>query len=157
MQPNKALSRLSHLGDHLSIVPSMDISSPLCTSATSNAIGKVSPITTHVLDTARGKPAAGLPIKLFKLNEGNGEWKEISAPNKVTNNDGRITDLWHADLLQPGVFKMWFDTNTYFNKTDTDTFFYPYVEVIFQITDTQSHYHVPLLLSPFGFSTYRGS
>lgn len=113
----------------------------------------VSPITTHVLDTALGKPAAGLPISIsIQQNE---EWKLLG--NGVTNKDGRIADLLPADKpLQPGTYQMRFDTSAYFGACGVQGF-YPYVEVTFVIVSVEQHYHVPLLLSPFGYSTYRGS
>jgi len=114
---------------------------------------KRSPITTHVLDTATGKPAAGVPVAL-SIAEGSG-WKKLAAG--ITNDDGRVGDLLPVDhTLARGVYKMRFDTGVYFAAHKT-TGFYPYAEIVFEIRDTTSHYHIPLLLSPFGFSTYRGS
>jgi 5-hydroxyisourate hydrolase len=113
----------------------------------------VSPITTHVLDTASGHPATGLPITISI--EDNGQWKQVGKGE--TNADGRITDLLpHDKPLKAARYLMHFDTGTYFRKKSIQGF-YPYVEVVFEIKQTTQHYHVPLLLSPFGFSTYRGS
>lgn len=111
-----------------------------------------SPITTHVLDTASGRPAAGVPIALLS-REGDG-WRELAAG--VTNDDGRIADLLAEGSLAPGDYRMRFDTASYFAAQKV-TGFYPQVEVEFTIRDTGQHYHVPLLLSPYGYSTYRGS
>lgn len=109
-------------------------------------------ITTHILDTTKGKPAAGVTIILYL--GGNDEWNEIA--RGVTNQDGRIKDLLSADFnLQPGIYKMRFETKDYFDKMSTETF-YPYVEIVFDLK-TVEHYHIPLLLNPFGYSTYRGS
>jgi 5-hydroxyisourate hydrolase len=109
-------------------------------------------ITSHILDTTKGKPAADVTIILFL--GGNDEWKEIARGK--TNNDGRIQDLIKKEAtLQQGIYKMRFETKDYFDKTLTQTF-YPYVEIIFEIESDQ-HYHIPLLLNPFGYSTYRGS
>jgi 5-hydroxyisourate hydrolase len=113
----------------------------------------VSPITTHVLDTAFGRPAAGLPITISILQEQ--DWSLLG--NGVTNKDGRITDLLPSDKpLQPGTYKLRFDTSAYFGAAGVEGF-YPFVEVTFVIRKNDQHYHVPLLLSPFGYSTYRGS
>ena len=111
-----------------------------------------SPITTHVLDMALGCPARGLAITLEK-QEASGEWKKQA--NGKTNDDGRIADLISGEL-QTGVYRMTFKTGPYFIEQKVKHF-YPYVQVVFEIHETDQHYHVPLLLSPFGYSTYRGS
>jgi 5-hydroxyisourate hydrolase len=109
-------------------------------------------LTTHILDTTKGKPAEGVAIILYQ--GGNDEWNEIA--RGITNSDGRIKNLLSSDSkLQIGIYKMRFETKDYFDKTSTPTF-YPYVEIIFDI-QTSEHYHIPLLLNPFGYSTYRGS
>jgi len=112
-----------------------------------------SPITSHVLDTARGCPAAGVTAKL--------EYKSGSAWTQLgqgtTNDDGRIADLLPVDhKLQAGTYQLTFDTGTYCDRLSVQSF-YPYVTVVFEIRNVEKHYHVPLLLSPFGYSTYRGS
>jgi 5-hydroxyisourate hydrolase len=112
----------------------------------------MSQITTHILDTSKGKPAQGVTIILFSTI--NGEWKELASG--ITNTDGRIPDLLKKDvLLEYGVYKMRFEVKEYFDKLGVAAF-YPFVEIVFDIT-TQEHYHIPLLLNPFGYSTYRGS
>lgn len=112
----------------------------------------VSQITTHILDTSLGKPANDITIKL--QHQKGEHWKTFS--QGVTNADGRIADLLPpAKILDAGNYKMVFETGKYFAAHDTPNF-YPLVEVIFSIHDDQ-HYHVPLLLNPFGYSTYRGS
>jgi 5-hydroxyisourate hydrolase len=113
----------------------------------------MSSITTHVLDTAKGCPASGIPVKLaFKQGE---TWKEIG--QGVTNNDGRIVDLVPKGTnLAIGTYQLTFETGVYFSATGSAAF-YPSVPVLFQIDEADQHYHVPLLLSPFGYSTYRGS
>ncbi len=112
----------------------------------------MSAITTHVLDTSKGKPAAGIKIILFK-NEDE-EWVTIAGG--TTNVDGRIADLLEKDVIPaPGIYKLKFETKEYFDKHSIDTF-YPFIEIIFEIKD-EAHYHAPLLLNPFGYSTYRGS
>ena len=113
----------------------------------------MSGITTHILDTARGKPASGVAITLSKLE--NGHWQTIGSGE--TNNDGRIGDLCkQSSVLSAGTYRLHFDTQQYFS-TVGDAGFYPYAEIVFIIDNTDQHYHIPLLLSPFGYSTYRGS
>lgn len=110
---------------------------------------KVSQLTTHVLDTSVGKPGKDITIKL-KSADG----KIIS--QGVTNAEGRIADLLPAEkYLAPGNYKMVFDTGNYF-KTNNIKGFYPEVEIQFTVFD-DCHYHIPLLINPYGYSTYRGS
>ena len=112
----------------------------------------MSQITTHVLDTTKGQPAAGITVILYKGE--NDEWTEIARGH--TDSNGRIADLLKKDmLLQKSIYKLRFETKDYFDKSNIPTF-YPYVEIDFDIS-TQEHYHIPLLLNPFGYSTYRGS
>ena len=112
----------------------------------------MSQLTTHILDTTKGKPAKDVPITLYK-NEKE-QWTELV--KGITNKDGRIPDLLKKDIvLEKGIYKIRFETKDYFDK-DGIASFYPFVEIVFDIT-TQEHYHIPLLLSPFGYSTYRGS
>ena len=103
-------------------------------------------ITTHVLDTAKGKPAQGVPVVLMMLD---GDWKSIA--RGVTDVDGRLRTLTEGVNLQRGTYRLTFDTAAY------GTTFFPEVSIIFRVDDPAQHYHVPLLLSPFGYSTYRGS
>ncbi len=107
-------------------------------------------ITTHVLDTALGRPAQAVPITL-ELAEGAG-WKPIGQGQ--TDEDGRLRTL--CPTVAPGRYRLRFDTGRYFENAGTEAF-YPVVEVQFVVRQTGAHYHVPLLLSPFGYSTYRGS
>lgn len=110
-------------------------------------------ISTHVLDTARGMPAEGVPIMLEAL--GDNDWEKIGGG--TTNADGRIsTLLTERELLEPGVYRMTFDTFAYYKRFQTRTF-YPMVRVMFEVFNAGEHHHVPLLLSPWGYSTYRGS
>ena len=112
----------------------------------------MSQITTHILDTTKGRPAVGVIIDLYQGS--NDEWKLLA--RSVTNSDGRIPDLLPDDtVLQKGMYKMRFETKDYFDKEQVGTF-YPYVEIVFEIA-SEEHYHIPLLLAPFGYSTYRGS
>ena len=113
----------------------------------------MSAITTHVLDTAKGRPASGIKIMLEFLKDDS--WQEIGSGS--TNNDGRCADLLSKDhKVEIGVYRLTFSTQPYF-ATQSVLGFYPYVGVTFHVNDPAQHYHVPLLLSPFGYSTYRGS
>jgi len=113
----------------------------------------MSGITTHVLDTSRGRPAAGVTVTLEI--EVAGEWTALG--RGITNADGRITDLLSGKTaFAAGVYRLVFDTGAYFAANDIQSF-YPQVTVVFKIEDAGQHYHVPLLLNPFGYSTYRGS
>jgi 5-hydroxyisourate hydrolase len=112
----------------------------------------MSRITTHILDTSKGKPAEGIIIILYHGT--NDQWEEIARVR--TNEDGRAPKLAEIDhSSREGIFKLRFETKDYFDKEQIATF-YPYVEIIFEVMKG-SHYHVPLLLNPFGYSTYRGS
>ena len=112
----------------------------------------MSQITTHILDTTKGRPAAGVTIALFQQAGDN--WREIA--RGVTNSDGRIADLLPPEKqLELGVYKIKFSTKEYFAQDGTANF-YPFVEICFDVSTTE-HYHVPLLLNPFGYATYRGS
>ena len=112
----------------------------------------MSQLTTHILDTTRGKPAQGIPIVLYQQQDK--EW--IEKAKGITNTEGRIVDFLSKDvLLDFGIYKLKFNTLDYFDILAIETF-YPYIEIVFEIK-TNDHYHVPLLLNPFGFSTYRGS
>jgi 5-hydroxyisourate hydrolase/2-oxo-4-hydroxy-4-carboxy-5-ureidoimidazoline decarboxylase len=113
---------------------------------------KVSQITTHVLDTSTGIPGKEISIRLQALR--NNVWQTIA--QGITNNDGRIPDLLPQERnLKPDTYKMVFDIGNYYSEQNTKTF-YPKVEIIFSTFD-ETHYHVPLLVNPFGYSTYRGS
>ena len=112
----------------------------------------MSQITTHILDTTRGKPATGVPVTLYQASAE--QWKALGSGE--TNSDGRITNLLPKEVvLQKGIYKLRFETSVYFNKNSVPAF-YPFVEIVFDI-QSEEHYHVPLLLNPFGYSTYRGS
>ena len=110
------------------------------------------PLTTHVLDTSSGSPAAGLAITLEKRTE-NGF---VTIGDGRTNEDGRLSQPLVREGWGAGVYRIRFDTGAYFEANGAAGF-YPYVEVVFEVREPDSHYHVPLLLSPFGYSTYRGS
>lgn len=113
----------------------------------------MSPITTHILDTSLGRPAAGVRLRLCRRADG--EWIELGTG--VTDDDGRASDLLAAGAALPaGEYKLVFDTGHYYRAANTPCF-YPRVEITFRIAGDDRHYHVPLLLNPFGYSTYRGS
>jgi 5-hydroxyisourate hydrolase len=114
----------------------------------------MSAITTHVLDTSRGRPAARVPVVLFILAE-DGAARELARGE--TDDDGRLrTLLPPGTCLQAATYRLCFDTASYFRAHGIEGF-YPEVQVLFTIRDPAQHHHVPLLLSPFGYSTYRGS
>lgn len=112
-----------------------------------------SPITTHVLDTALGRPATGIAVKLDSRH-GSDPWDCIAQGE--TDGDGRILDLLPPGTLQAGHYRMTFATGDYFRRQAAEGF-YPVVRIEFEVREPEQHYHVPLLLSPFGYSTYRGS
>jgi 5-hydroxyisourate hydrolase len=109
-------------------------------------------ISTHVLDISRGKPAEGVPVTLERKEAGG--FLRLHAGE--TDADGRIKDLVAEGKLTEGTYRVTFDTGAYFAATGVEGF-YPEATVVFVVRDASAHYHVPLLLSPFGFSTYRGS
>ena len=113
----------------------------------------MSGITTHVLDTARGRPAAGVPVTLEA--KGGGGWAVVG--RGATDADGRLRDLTPPDFaLRAGAYRLTFDAGTYFAALGADGF-YTEVVVSFVVRDAAAHHHVPLLLSPYGYTTYRGS
>jgi 5-hydroxyisourate hydrolase len=114
----------------------------------------MSSITTHVLDTSTGRPASGVEVVLEHKTNANG-WQAIG--EAVTDADGRIKDFGLADdRFNVGHYRLTFETGAYFHMRKVECFF-PQVTIAFAVNNTQQHYHVPLLLSPFGYSTYRGS
>ncbi len=113
----------------------------------------MSPITTHILDITRGCPAAGVAVFLDKLQADN-SWAAVGRGQ--TNTDGRATSLLPPGQLVAGSYRLRFATGDYFAALHVKTF-YPEVQVAFKVEDATGHYHVPLLISPYGYSTYRGS
>ena len=109
----------------------------------------MSAITTHVLDTALGRPAAGVPVRLSRIDD-----EQAVLAEATTDDDGRVAELG-PDQVPAGTYQLRFDTAAYCAATGQECF-YPEVTVTFAVTD-QRHHHVPLLLSPFAYSTYRGS
>jgi 5-hydroxyisourate hydrolase len=113
--------------------------------------GHRSRVTTHVLDATAGRPAAGVVAALERQT--GAHWQEVSSGR--TDADGRISDFGPEDL-EPGVYRVTFATGPYFADRGQPTF-YPEVVIPFRVDDPDVHYHVPLLLSPYAYSTYRGS
>lgn len=114
----------------------------------------MSTVTTHVLDVSRGRPAAGVELTLAVLGHAD-KWVRIASAK--TDADGRVRQLVPPGKpLEPGTYRLRFETGPYF-LGQGEPGFYPHVDVVFSIREAGSHFHVPLLLSPFGYSTYRGS
>lgn len=114
----------------------------------------MSAITTHILDISIGRPAAGVLVKLERQTS-DGQWEPIGI--QKTDNDGRARDLIpDGEQLVAAVHRLTFDVGPYFGEQQVDSF-YQEVTIAFNVNDVSQHYHVPLLLSPFGYSTYRGS
>ena len=113
----------------------------------------MSPITTHVLDTSRGRPAVGIEVSLEILLEK--KWKLVG--NGLTDANGRLTTLMAEETqMVSGTYRLVFNIAPYYEAQHTETFFRK-IPIVFEITEPGAHYHVPLLISPFGYSTYRGS
>ena len=114
----------------------------------------MSAITTHVLDTARGRPAADVPVTL-EVRADDGVWALVG--RGLTDADGRLRTLVPAGAaIEARVYRITFDTEAYFNTVGV-TGFYPEVSIVFRVRSASEHHHVPLLLNPSGYSTYRGS
>lgn len=106
-------------------------------------------LSTHVLDTGRGRPASGVSVRLEAF-DGNG-WRPMTST--TTDTDGRIGDLLGEETLVRGEYRLTFEVGPYLG----DDAFYPEIAVVFRVDSPDEHHHIPLLLSPFGYSTYRGS
>jgi len=112
------------------------------------------PVSSHILDTTAGRPAAGVAITMSRMGGVNQAWTKVAS--RLTNEDGRASAFLTWEQFTPGTYKMHFATGQYFRGQEIESF-YPYAEVVFEIKDPSKHYHIPLLLNPFGYSTYRGS
>jgi 5-hydroxyisourate hydrolase len=111
-------------------------------------------ISTHVLDTAQGQPAKDVPVRLER-RDASGVWRVLASAR--TDQDGRCAQLLpEKDALTPGLYRVGFETATYFAARKLDGL-YPLVEITFHVRDGEQHFHIPLLLSPNGYTTYRGS
>lgn len=155
IQMNRSLERLSVIKGQLTIDDThSNTFTPMETAAKSENIT----LSCHSLDTTLGIPAKGMPVRLQRKMKKNGttllakKWETIS--DHETNADGRIRDF--SPLSEAGTYKMIFDTAEYFKKTGILQYFYPQVKIVFTVEPGQ-HYHIPLLISPYGYSTYRGS
>jgi 5-hydroxyisourate hydrolase len=111
-------------------------------------------ISTHILDVAQGKPAKDVPVRLER-REPDGQWRVLSLLR--TDSDGRCAQLLlENEVLRPGTYRLGFDTASYHRAQKIEGL-YPVVEITFQVGEGESHFHIPLLLSPHGYTTYRGS
>ena len=114
----------------------------------------MSAITTHILDTSKGRPANGVLVVL-EIRSQEGDWKVIG--HGMTDMDGRLKELLPPDTpLDVAAYRLTFDTGAYFSAQNVESF-YPEVSIVFNVREASEHYHVPLLLNPYGYSTYRGS
>ncbi|XP_054627758.1 5-hydroxyisourate hydrolase-like [Dunckerocampus dactyliophorus] len=113
-----------------------------------------SPLTTHVLNTAKGVPGSNMALSLHRLDPSSETWMIITTG--TTNADGRCPGLITQQMFLSGVYKLRFETAPYWESMG-ETSFYPYVEIVFTINNPGQKYHIPLLLSRFSYSTYRGS
>ncbi|KAA3630833.1 MAG: hydroxyisourate hydrolase [Proteobacteria bacterium] len=113
----------------------------------------MSQITTHILDTARGCPAEGVRVVFYRVEGA----RFVELAHGVTDDDGRVSGLLEEGVtLDEGTYRMLFEVSGYFRNRG-HKHFYPYVDVVFNVDGDGQHYHIPLLLSPYGYSTYRGS
>ena len=113
----------------------------------------MSGISTHILDTSIGKPVASIAVVLERKTHTSG-WQIVK--ETMTNADGRAADLMPPDQALPGHYRLVYEIGTYFAMRGIDCFF-PHITINFVIKDQAQHYHIPLLLGPFGYTTYRGS
>ena len=111
------------------------------------------PITTHVLDTSTGRPAQGVAV-ILQMQTAAAGWTEIARGS--TDSNGRIANFIVQEKISAGNYRLRFDTGAYFSARQAASF-YPYVEITFAVGDPAQHFHVPLLVSPYGYTTYRGS
>jgi len=112
-------------------------------------------ISTHILDMVAGKPAGDVPVRLEKQQNSSGAWRLLTSAH--TDQDGRCPQLLpEGEDLQAGVYRLIFETESYYSRQKIDALF-PAVEVMFQVREGESHFHIPLLLSPNSYTTYRGS
>ena len=113
---------------------------------------RMSSISTHVLDTSRGKPAVGVPVRLERKNST--EWLLLGRGE--TDGDGRCSNLLQTAALVVGTYRLIIDTSSYF-QLQSIPYLYPEITITFIVGDTEAHYHIPLLLGPNTYTTYRGS
>ncbi|XP_074470279.1 5-hydroxyisourate hydrolase [Sebastes fasciatus] len=135
--------RLQQLKGH--ILPGIEITA---------MAGPASPLTTHVLNTAMGVPGSNMALGLYRQDPSTNAWSLITSG--TTNADGRCPGLITKEMFTSGVYRMRFETAQYWESMG-EASFYPHVEIVFTINDPGQKYHIPLLLSRFSYSTYRGS
>ena len=124
----------------------------LCLTA-SMAYSANNPLSVHVLNTQDGLPSPDIQVTLEQMKDGG--WIKLNSA--LTNKQGRVTALYpEGKKLDPGTYRVTFETGQWFKKRKIETFF-PEIPIIFSIDGTLDHYHIPLLLSPYGYSTYRGN
>lgn len=116
--------------------------------------GPVSPLSTHVLNISLGVPGSNMALSLLRQDTSSETWSLVT--NGITNSDGRCPGLITKEMFISGVYKLRFETQQYWESIG-ETSFYPYVEIVFTIRDPGQKYHIPLLMSRFSYSTYRGS
>ncbi|MGM9511701.1 hydroxyisourate hydrolase [Larkinella sp. GY13] len=110
-------------------------------------------LSSHILDISKGMPASGVPIRLEKMDTNKKTWSIIE--EKITDANGRISDFLSSESSNEGIYKLTYLTADYFKSQNAQSF-YPFIEVVFEIKDGK-HYHVPITLSAYGYSTYRGN
>lgn len=120
--------------------------------ASSPAAASAAEISTHVLDLARGVGGRNVPVVLLRKS-GDGRWVELARAR--TDENGRVRSFGAAALFEPGTYKLQFDMTGYPSSAAAP--FFPEIDLVFQVTDKAGHYHVPVVVSPFGYSTYRGN
>lgn len=123
------------------------------TAAFSYAQTPVYQLSSHILDISTGAPAPGVTVELSKMNDNTKTWSVVD--KKVTDENGRIKEFLSMKQSNKGIYKLTFLVQDYFSKKQISSF-YPFIDVVFQIQD-EKHYHVPITLSAFGYSTYRGN
>ena len=132
--------------------------SPVIAAAPAAAAPAVAPaqryqLSTHILDVGRGRPAAGVPILLYRLSKQEDAWEKVG--EGVTDRNGRIGNFLPQSQSNDGIYKLRFETREYFRKQKQESI-YPFVEVVFEIRGS-GHYHIPITMSANGYGTYRGN
>ncbi|KAI9471909.1 MAG: hydroxyisourate hydrolase [Benjaminiella poitrasii] len=114
-----------------------------------------SPVTCHVLIASTGQPGQNIDVRIEKLNQQSNDFTTLSTAQ--TNNDGRCpTLLPEGYQIEKGIYRVTFETKAFFSKFGQECF-YPYVQITFELSNPEQHYHIPLLISPYSYTTYRGS
>lgn len=148
------INSLVCLAESINICLSDSVHQSVLKMSQSNTEGQKLSLSTHILDISRGRPADNVKVTLYKLLDGTWSLSNSCSP-ATTDRDGRIRDFLKVDDEVTGTYMLKFEVAEYFTRLGKETL-YPFIEIQFKITD-MAHYHIPLLLSPFGYSTYRGS